>query len=107
MVEGLTIGYATAEVMKVLLVTNDESTLWITYTSGPISVGYQSSSVDGQTATQDDEAIIMGISYSVTDDFQFLMVWQKLSYENTSLVIKSLKVYLLHTQWAVYLFQLL
>jgi outer membrane protein OmpU len=69
MVEGLTIGYATAEVDESATISNDESTLWITYTSGPISVGYQSSSVDGQTSTQDDEAVIMGISYSVTDDF--------------------------------------
>jgi outer membrane protein OmpU len=69
MVEGLTIGYATAEVDESATISNDESTLWITYTSGPISVGYQTSSVDGQTSTQDDEAVIMGISYAVTDDF--------------------------------------
>ena len=69
MVEGLTIGYATAEVEESTTITNDESTLWITYTTGPISVGYQTSSVDGQTATQDDEATIMSVSYAVTDEF--------------------------------------
>ena len=69
MVEGLTIGYATAEVEESTSISNDESTLWVTYTNGPISVGYQASSVDGQTSTQDDEAVLMSISYAVTDDF--------------------------------------
>ena len=48
---------------------SDESTLWIKYTNGPISVGYQASDADGTTATQDDEATIMSISSAVTDDF--------------------------------------
>ena len=68
MVEGLSIGYATAEVEESTTVSNDESTLWIKYTNGPISVGYQTSSVDGQTSTQDDEAVLMSVSYAVTDD---------------------------------------
>ena len=63
----LTIGYATAEVEESTNF-NDESTLWVTYTTGPVSVGYQASSVDGQTSTQDDEAVLMSISYAVTDD---------------------------------------
>ena len=68
MVEGLSIGYAMAEVDESATISNDESTLWVTYTTGPISVGYQTSNVDGQTATQDDEATMMSISYAVTDD---------------------------------------
>jgi len=68
MVEGLSIGYAMAEVDESATISNDESTLWITYTNGPISLGYQTSNVDGQTTTQDDEAIMMSISYAVTDD---------------------------------------
>ena len=47
MIEGLSLGYAMAEVDESATVTNDESTLWVTYTTGPISVGYQTSSVDG------------------------------------------------------------
>ena len=68
MMEGLTLGYATAEVDESATVSNDESTLWVTYTSGPISLGYQTSEVDGQTATQEDEATMMSVSYAVTDD---------------------------------------
>ena len=68
MMEGLTLGYATAEVDESATISNDESTLWVKYTSGPISLGYQTSEVDGQTATQEDEATMMSISYAVTDD---------------------------------------
>ena len=68
MVEGLSLGYAMAEVDESTTISNDESTLWIKYTSGPISVGYQMSDVDGQTTTQDDEATLMSISYAVSDD---------------------------------------
>ena len=66
--EGLTIGYAFGEVSESATISNDESTLWVTYTNGPISVGYQTSEVDGQTTTQDDEAVAYSISYAVTDD---------------------------------------
>ena len=68
MVEGLSLGYAMAEVDESATISNDESTLWVKYTNGPISVGYQMSEVDGSTATQDDEATLMSISYAVSDD---------------------------------------
>jgi len=69
MVEGLSIGYAQAELEESTTVSVDESTLWINYTNGPISVGYQMSDADGSTSTQDDEATLMSISYAVSDDF--------------------------------------
>jgi outer membrane protein OmpU len=69
MVEGLSLGYAFGEIAESTTISNDESTLWVKYTNGPISVGYQTSEADGQTATQDDEATLMSISYAVTDDF--------------------------------------
>ena len=53
MVEGLTMGYAFGEVDETASLTNDESTLWITYAYGPVTVGYQTSTVDGSTTTQD------------------------------------------------------
>jgi len=68
MLEGLSIGYAQAEVDESATVSVDESTLWIKYTNGPISVGYQTSEADGPTTTQDDDATLMSISYAVTDD---------------------------------------
>ena len=68
MVEGLSIGYAFGEIVESTTITNDESTLWIKYANGPVTVGYQTSEVAGQTSTQDDESIAMSISYAVTDD---------------------------------------
>jgi outer membrane protein OmpU len=68
MVEGLSLGYAQAEVDESATIQNDESTIWVNYTNGPISVGYQLSEVDGSTSTQDDEATLMSISYAVSDD---------------------------------------
>jgi len=82
MLEGLTIGYATGEVSESATKTNDESTLWMTYTTGPISVGYQMSEVDGQTSTEDDEATLMSISYAVSDELS-------VSYGQTSVDLGS------------------
>jgi len=69
MVEGLTIGYAIGTVQEAATIENDESTLFVTYASGPFTVGYQTSDVDGQTTTQDDESTGWGVSYAITDDF--------------------------------------
>jgi len=75
MVEGLTLGYATGEVDEVptaggtQVVGIDESTMFVTYATGPITVGYQSSEADGPTTTQDDDSTSYAISYAVTDDF--------------------------------------
>jgi len=69
MVEGLTLGYAMGIVQEAATIANDESTLWITYASGPFTVGYQTSEVDGRTTTQDDESTGCAVSYAITDDF--------------------------------------
>ena len=69
MVEGLSIGYAMGTVQEAATIENDESTLWVTYASGPFTVGYQTSEVDGQTTTQDDDSTGWGVSYAITDDF--------------------------------------
>ncbi len=75
MLEGATIGYAQGTVDEVpsangTQVTGiDESTMFITYATGPVTVGYQTSEADGPTATQDDESTSWSLSYAVTDDF--------------------------------------
>jgi outer membrane protein OmpU len=74
MVDGLTLGYAVGEVDEVATAGGvevngiDESTMFVTYTSGPVTVGYQQSEADGPTTTQDDDSTSFGISYAVTDD---------------------------------------
>ena len=75
MVDGLTLGYAVGEVDEKATAAGvevngiDESTMFVTYATGPITVGYQISEADGPTATQDDDSTSFGISYAITDDF--------------------------------------
>ena len=76
MIEGLSLGYAVGEVDETInthgsgnVTGTDESTMFVTYASGPITVGYQTSEADGTTSTQDDDSTAIGISYAVTDDF--------------------------------------
>ena len=76
MIEGLSLGYAVGEVDETInthgsgnVTGTDESTMFVTYASGPITVGYQASEADGATATQDDDSTAIGISYAITDDF--------------------------------------
>jgi outer membrane protein OmpU len=74
MLDGLTLAFATGTVDESTSDTAadvtgiDESTMFVTYTSGPVSVGYQTSEADGATSTQDDDSTSIGISYAITDD---------------------------------------
>jgi hypothetical protein len=43
--------------------------MFVTYATGPITVGYQTSEADGSSTTQDDDSTAIGISYAVTDSF--------------------------------------
>ena len=43
--------------------------MWVKYTTGGFTLGYQSSEADGTTATQDDDSTSYGISYAVSEDF--------------------------------------
>ena len=75
MIEGLTIAYAAGEKDESTSETSadvtgiDQSTMWFTYATGPITIGYQMSEADGSTSTQDDDSTAFGISYAITDDF--------------------------------------
>jgi outer membrane protein OmpU len=76
MLEGLTVGYAAGEVDEIAnthgsgnVTGTDESTMFVTYATGPITVGYQTSEADGSSTTQDDDSTAIGISYAVTDSF--------------------------------------
>ena len=76
MLEGLTVGYAAGEVDEIAnthgsgnVTGTDESTMFVTYATGPITVGYQASEADGTSTTQDDDSTAIGISYAVTDSF--------------------------------------
>ena len=77
-IEGLSIGYAVGESDESTEGTGndaasdvkgvEESTLWVKYAFGPVTVGYQTSEADGPTTTQDDDSTAMSISYAISDD---------------------------------------
>ena len=69
MVEGLELGYAFGETEATAGTPIDDSTMYVTYAYGPITVGYQESESDATSATNSDESETFGISYQITDDF--------------------------------------
>ena len=69
MVEGLEIGYAFGETEATAGTPIDDSTVYVTYAYGPITIGYQESESDAVSATNSDESETFGISYQISDDF--------------------------------------
>ena len=69
MVEGLTLGFASADHTIATNRDQEETTMYATYASGPFTVGVQSSDLDDTTANSDLESIAYGISYAVNDYF--------------------------------------
>ena len=71
MVEGLTLYYANGE-RDINSVTTgqeaDETTMAITYTYGPVTVGYQESEEDRSGVATDNEIEAYSIAYAITDD---------------------------------------
>ena len=71
MAEGLTIGYAAQDDDSGSATTasddTSESTAYIKYVYGPVTVGYQQSDLDSDTDTEDAESDAFGITYAVSD----------------------------------------
>jgi len=68
-VEGLTAGYASGQNNAAGGTSNtDNTTMYLKYAYGPVTVGYQESEIDANTATESDEFEAMGITYQVNDD---------------------------------------
>ena len=71
MVDGLAIGYGQAENGN----TVEAETVYITYTTGGLSVGYQDSTYDVTAATgSDEDSQHLGVSFAVNENYQFLLV---------------------------------
>ena len=68
-VEGLTVGVAQGENNASGGTSNtDNSTMYVKYAYGPVTIGYQESDIDASAATADDDFESMGITYQVNDD---------------------------------------
>ena len=68
MVEGLTLGYAEAEMEDTATTTIDHTTYFIKYTVGGLTAAYQDHEADGPTATKTDESTSWAVSYAVSDN---------------------------------------
>ncbi len=68
MVEGLTIGYGFGELEPNTSQTIDNETLFVKYSVGGFTLGYQQSEADGTAAAQNDESEGWGISYAVNEN---------------------------------------
>jgi len=67
--EGLTIGFASGEDNSGGATNNtDNTTMYIKYAYGPVTVGYQESEIDSSSTNNDDDYEAMGITYQVNDD---------------------------------------
>ena len=67
--EGLTIGFASGENNASGATNNtDNTTMYIKYAYGPVTVGYQESEIDSSSTNNDDDFESMGITYQVSDD---------------------------------------
>ena len=69
MVEGLTVGYGFAELEPTTTETIDNETMFVKYSVGGFTLGYQKSEADGATATNDDESTGYAVSYAVNENF--------------------------------------
>tara|TARA_B100002019_G_scaffold214057_1_gene186653 strand:+ start:39 stop:1001 length:963 start_codon:yes stop_codon:yes gene_type:complete len=68
MVEGLEVGYGFGETEVTNGTAIDESAMYVKYTYGSVTVGYQVNEADGPAAANDLDFEALGISYAVTDD---------------------------------------
>ena len=81
MVEGLTLGFASADHTVGASRDQEETTMYATYATGPFTVGVQSSELDDTTATSDLESIAYGVSYAVNDDFSIAYTSHTMDYD--------------------------
>ena len=68
-VEGLTVGYGMGETEEVTGTAIDDTAMYVKYTYGSVTVGYQENESDGSASSSDIDFTALGISYAVTDDF--------------------------------------
>jgi outer membrane protein OmpU len=66
--EGLSIGYGAGNDRPSAALDNDVTTMFATYSMGPVSVGYQVTEIDHQTASSDIDADHYGISFAINEN---------------------------------------
>ena len=67
--EGLSIGAGTGNDRPSAAADNDVTTMFATYTMGPVSIGYQTTEIDAEAANTDIDAEHYGISFAINENF--------------------------------------
>jgi len=84
-VDGLTIGAAAGTDDTDPTATVDTTNMYITYAMDAITVGYQASEDDSETANADVDFAAIGISYAVSEEMSVSVNSSTHDYENTAL----------------------
>ena len=82
MVEGLTLGYASADQQVGVSTNNDKTTMYAKYAVGALTVGVQSSDADHDTANSDQESMSYGITYAINDDLSVGYTYHEMEFES-------------------------
>ena len=67
-VEGLTVGAGQGNDRPSVALDNDVTTMFATYTMGPVSVGYQVTEIDAEAANTDIDTDHYGISFAINEN---------------------------------------
>ena len=80
LIDGLSIGYGTGEVGA----GTDEETLYMTYTTGGLTFGYQRSAIDLTAAGNDKDAEHVGVSFAVNENLTVSAGKQDVDFSTTA-----------------------
>ena len=83
-IDGLTIGAAAGE-NNAAAASLDITNMYVKYAMDAITVGYQASESDSETANADKDFTAMGISYAVSEEMSVSLNTSTIDYENSSL----------------------
>jgi outer membrane protein OmpU len=87
MVEGLTLGFASADhtIATASSREQEETTMYAKYAMGGFTVGVQASDLDDTTANSDQESIAYGVTYAVNDDLTIGYNYHEVEFEQGTL----------------------
>ena len=96
MVDGLTVGYGQGDTEETTGTEIEHTAMYVKYTYGSVTVGYQENEADGAAAANDIDFEAFGISYAVSDNLT-IAYNQSESKVGTDADDKKLQVSLLHS----------
>jgi len=83
-IDGLTIGAAAGTDETAPTATLELSNMYVTYAMDAITVGYQTSESDSETANADKDFTALGVSYAVSEEMSVSLNTSTIDYEDSS-----------------------